>query len=44
MYNHGHGISSVVVIQLTLGVKQVLSIVCPRMGEMTLVKDKKFSI
>jgi hypothetical protein len=24
MYNHGHGISSVVVIQLTLAVRQVL--------------------
>jgi hypothetical protein len=26
MYSHGHGISSVVVIQLTLAVKQVLYI------------------
>jgi hypothetical protein len=26
MYSHGHGISSVVVIQLTLAVKQVLHI------------------
>jgi hypothetical protein len=37
MYSHGHGISSVVVIQLTLPVKQVLYISNPTLEFLTLV-------
>jgi hypothetical protein len=35
MYSHGHGISSVVVIQLTLAVRQVLYIFNPTLEFLT---------